>query len=274
MSPDRDALTPAETRARDAVRDLPRPPADAAFRARLRRDFAAGTIGERRALVLPAARPQGLGWRLAMAAVAALLLVAGVMLANRGANWTVLATIGDGVVVVDGRPIPLGHHEDLIAQLRPGARVVVPDGAEVELGTAAGMIVQVTAGTEFTLPASPGRWFRREVAGRVGHGEIRLTTGPAFRGARLRVETPEATVQVTGTTLAVICEPAGTCVCVLDGAVRVGGRSVAMEAVQAGRRRYVFNDGRPPESAEIRAMEIGKLGAFRDRRRAWFQRER
>jgi hypothetical protein len=44
-----------------------------------------------------------------------------------------------------------------------------------------------------------------------------------------------------------------------------------MERVHAGRRRFVFNDGRSPESAEIRPNEIGALGEFRDSRGAWME---
>ena len=59
-----DPLTPDETRARDAVRGLERPRADAAFRERLKRDFVTGRIGERRVLELPLAWHQRLAWRL------------------------------------------------------------------------------------------------------------------------------------------------------------------------------------------------------------------
>lgn len=266
-----DPLTPAEARAREAVRGLERPRADAAYRERLKRDFVTGQIGERRVLELPIAWHRRLAWRLALAPVAAAALVVAVVLANRGPGWTVLATSGDGVAVVDRTPVPLGHGAELERRLRPGARLAMPEGSEMEIATAGGLVVQVTAGTEFTLPAVPGRWFGRQVTGAVRHGEIRVTTGPAFRGARLRVDTPEATVQVTGTTLAVICEPAGTCVCVYDGAVQVGARGAVAETVPSGRRRFVFNDGRAPEMADIRPMEIQKLGMFRDRRRVWLE---
>jgi len=107
--------------------------------------------------------------------------------------------------------------------------------------------------------------------GEVRHGEIRVTTGPAFHGARLHVQTPEATVVVTGTTLAVICEPIGTCVCVYDGEVGVGAKGDRMEPVVTGRRRFVFNDGRSPESAEIRPIENERLAAFRQSRGAWLE---
>jgi FecR-like protein len=206
-------------------------------------------------------------WRLAPIAVATLAVV--VALTNRGPGWTVLTTAGDGIAVVDQTPVPLGHGEELQRRLRTGARLTVPDGCEMEIASAGSIVFQLTAGTELTLPGGPGRWFGRRVAGAVRHGEIRVTTGPAFHGARLRLETPEATVEVTGTTLAVICEPAGTCVCVYDGMVEVGARGGTTERVPGGRRRFVYNDGRPPELAGIRPPEVQKLGDLRAHHRAW-----
>jgi ferric-dicitrate binding protein FerR (iron transport regulator) len=94
---------------------------------------------------------------------------------------------------------------------------------------------------------------------------MRVTTGASFKGARLSLVTPEAAIEVTGTTLAVICEPTGTCVCVHEGVVRVGPRGGDMLAVPAGRRRYIFNDGRAPELAEIRPVEHVELDAFQAR---------
>jgi ferric-dicitrate binding protein FerR (iron transport regulator) len=266
-----DPVTPAEARARDAVRGLEPPRADAAFRERLKRDFVTGRIGERRVLELPIAWHRRRAWRLALAPVAVAALAVAVVVANRGPRWEVLETEGTGIVIVDQTAVPLAHADQLQRRLRPGARVRVPEGSELELAAAGSMVVQITAGTEFTLPASPGRWFARGVAGAVRGGVIRVTTGPAFHGARLRVDTPEATVDVTGTTLAVICEPVGTCVCVYDGVVRVGARGGTAEAVASGHRRFVFNDGRAPELAEIRPAEIGNLGSFRESHRSWLE---
>jgi ferric-dicitrate binding protein FerR (iron transport regulator) len=267
-----DPMTPEEARAREALRSLTPPRAIPAFRERLKRDFVTGRIGERRKLELPVVWHRRLAWRFALAPAALALLAATVWMADRGTGWTVMGTQGGGAAMVDGVLVPLASREELGRRLRPGARLSVPAGAEVELASTAGLIVQVTAGTEFTLPATPGRWLRRRVTGAVRMGEIRVTTGPAFAGARLRLDTPEAEVEVTGTTLAVICEPAGTCVCVYEGVVKVGARGVGMEAVANGRRRFVFNDGRPPESAGIRPMENTKLGMFRDSRRGWLER--
>jgi hypothetical protein len=61
----------------------------------------------------------------------------------------------------------------------------------------------------------------------------------------------------------VICEPQGTCVCVLEGRVMVGPKDGTMERVDGGHRRYVFADGRPPEMAEMRPTEHSPLGEMR-----------
>ena len=123
--------------------------------------------------------------------------------------------------------------------------------------------VQVTGGSRATLPEAPGRWFGRNVTGRLERGELRITTGSRFAGAHLAIHTPETAVMVTGTTLAVIREDAGTCVCVLEGHVHVGPPAGVMEDVAPGRRRFVFNDGRAPEMAEMRPVEHAPLTAFR-----------
>jgi len=270
-----ESLTPDEARARDAVRGLGNPGADPAFRARLKRDFTTGKIGASRVLVLPAPWYRRPAFRLALVPAALAVLVAGVMgvlaMTDRGPGWTLMTARGSGAAMVDGAPVSLASRADLTRAIHAGARVSLPADAELELMSKAGLVVQLTENTEVMLPASPGRWMNRSVTGVVRRGEIRVTTGSAFHGARLRFETPDADVVVTGTTLAVICEPTGTCVCVQSGAVMVGARGGSMERVPEGRRRYVFNDGRPPESAEIRPNEGVQLGVFRDSRGRWLE---
>jgi hypothetical protein len=166
--------------------------------------------------------------------------------------------------VVDGRPVPLNHTEELAYRMRAGARVRVPDGATIEIASAGLLSIEITAGTDFSLPEVPGRWWNRSVAGEVKNGELRITSGAHFHGAQLALTTPEARVRVTGTTLAVICETTGTCVCVLEGRVQVGPIAGDMQPVEGGMRRYVFNDARPVELAPMREPERVKLGEFRD----------
>ena len=271
-----ETLTPGEARARDALRQLPRPEADPAFRARLKREFVSGSItsllgdAARRAAGAGSGRVVRGPWaawapRLAWAAAAAAIVAASVLAINHGPRWQVSGVTGSGIAVVGQRPIPLEHVAELAQALRPGLRIQVPPGASLELTAPGTLMIQVAAGTEMVLPESPGRWFGRRVTAEVRRGELRITTGASFHGARLAVNTPEARVEVTGTTLAVICEPMGTCVCALEGRVGVAARGASMEMVTGGHRRFVFNDGRPPEMAEMRATERAPLGELRQR---------
>jgi hypothetical protein len=170
---------------------------------------------------------------------------------------------GEGIAVVDGRGIPMNHREELALALRPGARVIVPAGCQIEITNPGNLVVQMTSGTEAEVPRAPSRWFRRTVSGEITTGQWRITTGAGFRGARLMVKTPEAGVEVTGTTLAVIREPHGTCVCVLEGGVRVGRHDGERATIEAGYRRFMFVDGRD-ESDEMRPDERMKLGMLKE----------
>lgn len=264
---DPEPASAAERRARDAVRSLGAAAPDPAWRERLRREFVSGAIEP----PVRASRPVSITghpafrWLAAPVAAAALFAVASVL--NQGPAWRLVAFEGDGIAVVDGRPVPATDAAALERLMRPGARVRVPEGTALEVAGGGALAIQVTPGTEVVLPRAPGRWWGRAVRSDLLHGEIRVTSGPGFRGARLAVVTPEARVEITGTTLAVICEPAGTCVCVLEGRVMVGPKDGALEPVEHGMRRFVFKDGRPVEVAPMRDMERVKLGMFRDQRR-------
>jgi hypothetical protein len=276
MTPHDDLILTAEqSRARDEVRALRGPAADPAFRARLRQSFVEGTVAAparrtTRILTGPFQPVAPWRWALVPAAAAALLIAVSVM--NRGPDWSVVHAGGEGVVIVDRRPIPVAHvTEQLASLLRPGAMIELGDAVELELAIPGGAVMQITPGTQLTLPRSPGRWYERVQPFEVRNGEIRLTTGPRFHGARFEVATPEAAVEIVGTTLAVIREPAGTCVCVYEGTVRVGPRGQTPMPVEHGMRRFVFNDGREPELAAIRPIEGVKLAEFREQRRAMLE---
>jgi len=266
-------LSPLQERARAQVRHWAPPPADPDFRARLKQAFVAGEIEAlapaRPATVHPLPAPRfrlrPVHWAVAFAAAAAVAVVIGV--ANRGADWRVLGVTGEGLAVIDGRPVPLNHADQIAAMTRPGARVRLPDGATLELASAGQVAVEMTSGADVVVPAVPGRWFGRTVHSEVQGGELRITTGPRFHGAHLVLSTPSATVEVTGTTLAVICEAEGTCVCVLEGRVMVGPRAGDMLAVEHLHRRFVYNDDRAPVYDDIRPGEIGTLSEFREARR-------
>src|SRR5262245_1064076 len=110
-----ESLTPDEARARDAVRGLGVPAAEPSFRARLKRDFVAGKIGEARVLSLPATAATPAPWyrrpafRLALVPAALAGLVVGgfamLSMTDRGPGWTLMTARGSGAVMVDGAPV-------------------------------------------------------------------------------------------------------------------------------------------------------------------------
>jgi ferric-dicitrate binding protein FerR (iron transport regulator) len=245
-------LAPEERRAQDAVRSLPAADPDPVFLARLAREFASATIpAPRRPAAMPRAARTWLGWG-ALAAAAALIVV---FVLTRPPAWRLVGVEGDGIAILDGRPVPLAHTEELARRLQPGLRIRVPDGATLEIASAGTMDVRMLSGADFTVPRLPALGWSKRTSCELRGGELRITTGERFRGTRMAIETPAAAIEVTGTTLAVICDPEGTCVCVLEGRVRVGPKGGDMASVAHGMRRFVFNDARAPESAKMREEE-------------------
>ncbi|HET9940685.1 MAG TPA: FecR domain-containing protein [Candidatus Eisenbacteria bacterium] len=207
-----------------------------------------------------------------LAAAAAIAIAVGI-LGNRGAQWRVVQVVGTGLVQADGEPIPVERAELLAQRIHPGVELVLPETASLALAAGSDLAMEILPGTRLTIPPAPARWFLRKSELFARGGELRLTTGPTFQGAKLEVHTDDAMIQVKGTTLAVIMEPMGTCVCVLEGEVMVGARGVsagpegsggdAMMPITSGQRGYVFRDGRMPERADIRPTELVALAKFR-----------
>jgi ferric-dicitrate binding protein FerR (iron transport regulator) len=277
MSHDIHESDPAdETRGHEAARALtagpPAAPADPAFRARLGQAFASGALDPESAPGAPArsihARRPGSRFdarlRLLTAAAAALAVVAAAWAFNPGPQWRVAALQqAHGNIVIDGEPVPADDFESVNDALLPGATIEWNGDGDLELVSRGQLALAIMPGTRMRLPAPPPRWFARASAGRVESGEIRLTSGTRFHGARLTIATQEASVLMTGTTLAVIEEPMGTCVCVLEGRVRVMAGTRDMGMVPGGQRQVVFADGRAPERAGMRPIERVKLGEMR-----------
>ncbi len=239
-------LTLEQRAVRDAVGALTRPRAAAVFRARLRHEFTSGRIGRRRGLVAERAwyaRP--LVW-LPLAASCALAVG---LYANRGPDWQVRAVNGEGVVRVNGAAVTQADVRSLGPLLRRGGHVQVEGAMTLDLVAAGSVAVAIAPGADVTLPAAPARWFRRRMQARLVAGDVYITTGRQFHGATLDLTTPHATVRAVGTAFAVLCGESGTCVCVQEGSVRVGGlhaRPGDGVAVPHGMRRVV----RPDQAAE------------------------
>jgi ferric-dicitrate binding protein FerR (iron transport regulator) len=248
-----------ERQAAELVRALPAPRPTAAFRARLRQEFVAEAPP--RAAVAPHAEGAARHWWDSMLVPAAAgLLVLAVLLMNHGPGWEVLKTQGAGSALVNGRAVSLGDRAELQRALQGGARLQLPEGVSLTIVAPGRLAVEVTPGTDARLSAPPARWLGRLASAEVESGELRISTGARFPGSRLKVKTPEANVEVTATTLAVIRDPHGTCVCVMDGTVHVGVQGQPMVAIPAGRRRYFYRDRTTPLDDEMLPTERIKLG--------------
>lgn len=202
---------------------------------------------------------------LAAAAAAVLLLV---LLPRPGAPsspWRMVAADPGTLVVWAGRTIaPTGALEDLAAG----------DGA---LQVADGRL-RLHYGEEFRMEVRPGSrvWLdpRGGRALRLGEGELFLQTFAAYGGQGLSVGTPETEVAVHGTTLGVRADDQGTCVCVLEGQVRVHEHGDAeARAVSACSSHLVFREGAMAaktmafaemEASPAEAEHVAQLRAFFD----------
>ncbi|MGE5178793.1 MAG: hypothetical protein ACM3PF_06865 [Bacteroidota bacterium] len=295
-------LSPAAERARAALHAAPPAPADREFRDRLKQAFVSGAIEvtgtrERRLRQDGDARPGAVrigtgrtgggsvavfprrrrfptvAWVAAsLAAAAALIVVFGAL--NRGPTWWVTAARGDGSVRVDGQNVALDDRDAMRRLLVPGAEIEMVGNAELDVCSDGVVSLQLTPGTKMTLPPPPARWVGRRTELFARSGVVRVTTGRNFPGARLAVMSPTAAVEVKGTTLAVIIEDVGTCVCVEDGTAMVGRRVGAgdqatdMRPVAGGHLRYIYND-HATDLHEIRGEEHVKLVSFRESQRPW-----
>jgi len=220
------------------LRDLPQAEADPAFREKLKESFADGTLGEE-----DSAPPRRIWVRFTAAAAAAVVLLAGLSVLNRGPSLRVAAVSGSGTVRLAANAIETSDLAALDQLLKPGKRLVLPGEITLDLASPDVATYQVTGGTHFTVPGSPGRWFDRAVACSVLVGEVRLATGNRFPGSELRLYTPDGMVVVTGTLLSVQCDSLGTCVCVLEGTAQVGVNEQDLEPVTPGNRKIMLRDG-------------------------------
>lgn len=213
------------------------------------------------------ARPR----RFAIAIAAAIAAGAFVWALNPGPRWQVAPRqVAHGNVLIDDDPVPADDVASLNDALMPGGTLEWNGDGELELISHGQLALAITPGTRMTLPPPPARWFDRRSAGRIDAGEIRLTSGPRFPGATLTLDTPDATLLITGTTLAVIQESHGTSVCVLEGSVRVRAGSGDAGRIAAG-REVVLTKGRSGTPSEIRPIEKARLMEMRDAMRPFLE---
>lgn len=256
--------SPEEESAAAAVRALGTPRMAEDFRARLRAQFVAGTFEERVPKVLPGRRSHGpqVVALFGLAAAACIALV--VWLGGQAPPWRWEGARGDaGRILISERAVDPADPAAAEAMLRPGASVRTTGSMEVDLSLKNRLSVQLAPGTKMTVPRWPHRWFGGAATCEVTEGEARFVTGAGFGDSRLLIRSTLASIEVTGTTLAVIAGADSTCVCVLEGEVTMIDDDGATTSVPAGMRRALSRSG-PPLVTEILPMERMKLEMVRD----------
>jgi ferric-dicitrate binding protein FerR (iron transport regulator) len=262
VSDRQDSEAAAERAARDAVRALVRPAPEPAFRARLRREFTTGRFGRR----VPVYEPQPWWAPLrVLVPVTAVFLVLAALALNRGPDWRLVSAAGAGRVTVNGTAFSADDAR-LAARLKRGGHVRVDGAVTLDLVAPGIAAVAMAPGAEMELSSAPGRWWARGMRAHVANGDAWFTTGRGFHGATLDVSTPEVSVRAVGTAFAVLRESGGTCVCVLEGRVRVGeagGSLAGAVEVPQGMRRVVHAD-RSSETHPILDDSVHRLHHQRD----------
>lgn len=240
----------------------PQPAAPAEFRDRLRAQFVGDVIPV--PLKSPGRRGAPAHWeRPAVAALGIAAALAVAVMLRPGPALRLVSASGTGVVAIDGHSTALDRTAEIARRLRPGAELRMPPEGQLDLEIPGIAAFQITGGSRVILPGRPGRWSARALRVSLEEGEVRVATGPRFRGTRLQVLTPETRAIVTGTTFAVIRNRDASCVCVLDGRVAMVGEA-STDTVRSGFRRSVFRDHRPPLLEPILPMETMKLTMLRD----------
>jgi ferric-dicitrate binding protein FerR (iron transport regulator) len=271
-------LTPEEERARRAVRELPPVAADPAFRERLKADFVSGRLVEASdhpthpgdGTRHPGRAPRRFGptprraWRVIVPVVAAVLAI---FLFNRGPALELADVTGTGTITVDGRGFESTDRSGLERAIRPGSRIELAEGVAIEVLYEDTAVYQIVSAAT-TLPGAPRRWLGRSSECRLERGELQVLTGSRFRGAGLRIETPEGRIDVTGTLLSVVRDDSGTCVCVHHGKAQVGIDENDLEEIGAGQRKVMFADGQAPIITPIAPPHAEHLTQFEAKYRA------
>jgi len=233
------------------------------FRAKLRSQFVSGTLEGTSPKVLPGPR-----WRgphvVALFGVAAACIALVVWLGGQAPPWQWRGTQGDaGQILVSGHAVDPADPAAAEALLRPGATIRTTGSMQVDLELKNRLSVQLAPGTEMTVPEWPHRWFGGDATCQVTEGEARFVTGPGFGDSRLLIRSTVASIEVTGTVLAVIAASDSTCVCVLEGKVTMVDLDGSETSVPAGMRRSISRTG-TPVTEEILPMERMKLEMVRD----------
>jgi ferric-dicitrate binding protein FerR (iron transport regulator) len=251
---------PLDSELQDALRDLPAPKPDPAYRERTRKMFLGQTQFETtrfdRAITARA-------WAWSGGALAAAAAIAVLLFSLPGAStWQVLDTASTGTITVNGVEIPVSQvaGEDL----HPGTRIRGSSDGELKLVVPGAVSFVLGPNTEVTVGSSKGFLGSQALSAVVHEGTTWGTTGPDFPAGGFEIETVQADIRITGTTFAVLSDSDTTCVCVLAGTVEViakgTGESVLVPPEQ---QLFVPTGDQPARMAAITSIQRDRLTEIR-----------
>jgi ferric-dicitrate binding protein FerR (iron transport regulator) len=125
----------------------------------------------------------------------------------------------DGRVVFDGDEYLPGDEARLAAALERSGTLETGARGRLELGDA--FALALLAGGAMSVPPLPVLDGIEPLEFDLARGEAYLRTGPSYPGNPIVVRTDLADVTLHGTTVGVLVDAQGTCVCVADGTARV-----------------------------------------------------
>jgi ferric-dicitrate binding protein FerR (iron transport regulator) len=173
----------------------------------------------------------------------------------------------DGAMLLDGRAFVPGDEARLAAELA-GSGTLETALAPLRL-TVGALDLELLPGTRLRVPVLPPLDGATTLDLELAHGELFLRTSARWSGNPIVVRTPVADVMLHGTTVGVLADELGTCVCVVDGTARVLSPNLAGFAREVGERsilrvharRGVAPDAMPfppddaPEAEHTRPLE-------------------
>jgi ferric-dicitrate binding protein FerR (iron transport regulator) len=225
-------------------------------RERARRRFLTAALSGPEAAPGPAGAPLARGWRrwlVPALAAAAIALVTWILPAPD--RWRVDLA---GTVHFADAEYGAGDEGRLALDLEQ-AGVLEARDSEVRLRLGDALELLVRAGTRIDLPPLPVLDGSTPIALVLERGEVYLRTASGYAGNPILVSTADGQVEVLGTTLGVLCEAQGTCVCVREGAVSVRSpRLVAgLQRLPAGEALFLFRDARAPLQGPFEGLPEG-----------------
>jgi ferric-dicitrate binding protein FerR (iron transport regulator) len=177
----------------------------------------------------------------------------------------------DGRLSLDGIEYLPGEEARLAAALERSGTIETALGrGHFELGGQ--LAVELQTGSALVFPALTELDGIAPLEFELTRGETYVRTGPTYPGNPIVVHTPLADVALHGTTVGVLVDERGACVCVADGTARVTSSRLATGSQDVGPRTTlrVFFD--PDMGPKIEAFPQGGVDAAHSADLVEFQR--